>query len=131
MSQQSRSSRRRLYTACGGVAIVILAAAGLASLRGAAPDIDPSRLTAVERGTMVQSVVATGKIEPITRVEIKSKANGIIQALRVDVDSIVREGDVLVELDKELLTASLRGAEANLQAARASLEGSEAQLQKN
>jgi HlyD family secretion protein len=80
---------------------------------------------------MVRSVVATGKVEPITRVEIKSKANGIIQALHVDVDSVVREGDVLVELDKELLTASVRGAAANLEAARASLEGAEAQLQKN
>jgi HlyD family secretion protein len=80
---------------------------------------------------MVRSVVATGKVEPLTKVEIKSKANGIIQALHVDIDSQVREGDVLVELDKELLTASVRGAEANLQAARASLEGAEAQLKKN
>ena len=36
---------------------------------------------------MVKSVVATGKVEPITKVEIKSKANGIIQKLNVDVDS--------------------------------------------
>ena len=35
---------------------------------------------------MVKSVVATGKIEPITKVEIKSKANGIIEKLHVDVD---------------------------------------------
>jgi HlyD family secretion protein len=131
MGQRPRSTRRRLYAVFAGASLVVLAAAGLASLRGAAPDIDPSRLATVERGTMVQSVVATGKIEPITRVEIKSKANGIIQALHVDVDSVVREGDVLVELDKELLTASLRGAEANLQAARASLEGADAQLKKN
>jgi HlyD family secretion protein len=80
---------------------------------------------------MVRSVVATGKVEPITKVEIKSKANGIIKALRVDVDSTVREGDVLVELDKDQLAATLRGAEANLLAARASLEAAEAQLKKN
>ena len=48
--------------------------------------IDASRIATVERGTMVSSVVATGKIEPITKVEIKSKANGIIKALNVDVD---------------------------------------------
>ncbi len=77
---------------------------------------------------MIRSVVATGKVEPITKVEIKSKANGIIKALHVDVDSVVQVGDVLVELDKEQLEATLRGAEANLQAARASLEGAEAQL---
>ena len=78
---------------------------------------------------MVKSVVATGKVEPITKVEIKSKANGIIQALRVDVDSVVKEGDILAELDKDQLLAQLRGAEANLLAARAALEGAEAQLQ--
>jgi HlyD family secretion protein len=76
-------------------------------------------------------VVATGKVEPITKVEIKSKANGIIQALNVDVDTSVNEGDILVVLDKELLAATLRGAEANLQAARASLEAAEAQVKKN
>jgi HlyD family secretion protein len=85
----------------------------------------------VERGTMVKSVVATGKVEPITKIEIKSKANGIIQALRVDVDSLVKEGDILAELDKDQLLAQVRGAEANLLAARAALKGAEAQLKKN
>ena len=88
-------------------------------------------MASVERGTMVRSVVATGKIEPITKVEIKSKANGIIKALHVDVDSVVKPNDVLVELDREQLEATLRGAEANLQAARASLEGAQAALKKN
>ena len=37
---------------------------------------------------MVKSVVATGKVEPITKVEIKSKANGIIKVLHVDVDRV-------------------------------------------
>ncbi len=94
-------------------------------------DIDPSKLATVERGTMVRSVVATGKVEPITKIEIKSKANGIIKALRVNVDSVVSEGDVLVELDKDQLLAQVRGAEANLLAAQAALEGAEAQLKKN
>jgi hypothetical protein len=73
----------------------------------------------------------TGRVEPITKVEIKSKANGIIKALNADVDRTVKEGDILVELDRELLAATLRGAEANLQAARASLEGADAQLKKH
>ena len=80
---------------------------------------------------MVKSVVATGKVEPITKIEIKSKANGIIKVLNADVDRAVNAGDILVELDREQLAATLRGAEANLLAARASLEGAEAQLKKN
>jgi len=130
MSTAPRKSRKWLYVA--GVVLVVLGGAyGLVTLRGASPEIDPSKIATVERGTMVRSVVATGKVEPITKVEIKSKANGIIKVLHVDVDSVVNEGDVLVELDKDQLQATLRGAEANLEAARASLEAAEAQLKKN
>lgn len=57
------------------------------TLRGASVDIDAATLATVERGTMVRAVVATGKVEPMTKTEIKSKANGIIKALRVNVDS--------------------------------------------
>ncbi|HUR35306.1 MAG TPA: efflux RND transporter periplasmic adaptor subunit [Vicinamibacterales bacterium] len=123
--------RKRLYILLGGVTVVGAAVAGFVTLRGASVDIDASKLVAVERGTMVRSVVATGKVEPITKIEIKSKANGIIKALRVNVDSVVDEGDILVELDKDQLLAQVRGAEANLLAARAALEGAEAQLKKN
>jgi HlyD family secretion protein len=104
---------------------------GYTSLNGATPAVDASKLATVERGTMTRSVVATGKIEPITKVEIKSKANGIIERINVDVDRVVAPGEVLVELDKENLRARLREARANLQASRAASEAAEAQLQKN
>src|ERR1700681_2979407 len=97
------NTRRKASFLGASLLLVVGGIAGFVRLRGAAPDVDPTRLAVVARGTMVRSVVATGKVEPITKVEIKSKANGIIQALRVDVDSVVHEGDVLVELDKELL----------------------------
>src|SRR5262249_20801591 len=130
MRSPTRKSRRVVWVGVGSAILVIGVVAGFATLKGAS-DIDSSRLAVVERGTMVRSVVATGKVEPITKVEIKSKANGIIKELHIDVDSVVNDGDVLVELDKEQLMAALRGADANLQAARASLEGAEAQLKKN
>jgi HlyD family secretion protein len=131
MSSGARQSRKRLYIGGAVVLVVLGGAAGIATLKGASADIDASRLATVERGTMVKSVVATGKVEPITKIEIKSKANGIIKVLNADVDRAVRAGDILVELDREQLAAALRGAEANLQAARASLEAAEAQLKKN
>jgi HlyD family secretion protein len=123
-------SRKRLFV---GIIAVVLAVAAVAGYRisGASAAIDAAKVIAVERGTMVKSVVATGKVEPITKIEIKSKANGIIQALRVNVDSLVKEGDILAELDKDQLLAQVRGAEANLLAAGAALEGAEAQLKKN
>ena len=117
-----------------GVAVVVLIVGGVygfSTLNGASNTIDPSKLATVERGVMLRSVVATGKVEPITKVEIKSKANGIIERLHVDVDQVVQPGQVLAELDKENLTARAREARANLQAAQAAAEASVAQLRKN
>jgi HlyD family secretion protein len=131
MSSRFKKSRKGLYIGIAAAFVVLGGAAGIATLKGASPDVDPSKVAAAEVGTMVKSVVATGKVEPITKVEIKSKANGIIKVLTVDIDRSVKAGDVLVELDKEQLAAALRGAEANLLAARASLEAAEAQLKKN
>jgi HlyD family secretion protein len=117
-----------------GGALVALAAGGVYAFsgsKGARADFDPAAIATVERGTMVKSVVATGKIEPITKVEIKSKANGIIEVLRVDVGDLVNPGDVLVELDRQNLAAALREKRANLQVAEAAHLGSQAALEKN
>jgi HlyD family secretion protein len=125
---------KRIVVALGVLAIAAATAVVMArrtGLTGAPGPVDPARIFTVERGLMVKSVVATGKIEPVAKVEIKSKANGIIKALLVDVDSVVEEGDVLAELDKDQLLAQMRGAQANLQAARAALAGADAQLLKN
>ncbi len=113
------------------VVLAVAAAWGFSTINGASSVIDPSRLATVERATMTRSVVATGKVEPITKVEIKSKANGIIERLFVDVDQVVAPGQVLAELDKENLTARVREARANLQAAEAARSGAAAQLKKN
>jgi HlyD family secretion protein len=122
---------RKLSLAVGGAVVAVVGAVwGYTTLDGATP-VDASKLATVERGTMTKSVVATGKIEPITKVEIKSKANGIIERLNTDVDQVVDAGAILVELDKENLRAREREARANLQAARAAFEASEAQLEKN
>ena len=125
-----KPSRKRLYIASVLGVVLVAAVAGFA-VKGASTDIDASKLVTAETGTMVKSVVATGKIEPTTKVEIKSRANGIIERLPVDTDSDVKAGDVLAELDKEQLQAVLRSAEANLQAARAALAGAQAALKKN
>jgi HlyD family secretion protein len=122
---------RKLSLIVAGVVVLAGGAWGFSTLNGASSSIDPSRLATVERGTMTRSVVATGKIEPITKVEIKSKANGIIEKLFVDVDHVVSAGQVLAELDKENLTARLREARANLQAAEAAHAAAVAQLKKN
>ena len=125
--------KKRRFSILAGGLVVLLGGGfwGYTSLKGASVDIDPSKIATVERGTMVRSVVATGKVEPVTKIEVKSKANGIIERLNVDVDQVVNPGDILAELDKEQLRARVRELEASLQAKRAALAGAEAQLTKN
>jgi HlyD family secretion protein len=122
---------RRPLVAIPTLLVVGLVVWQFSGLGRAAAGPDPASLVTVERGTMVVSVVATGKVEPITKVEIKSKANGIIERLLTDVDQLVEPGQVLVELDRENLTARLREARANLQAAEAARDGALAQVKKS
>ncbi|MBV9609815.1 MAG: efflux RND transporter periplasmic adaptor subunit [Acidobacteria bacterium] len=97
----------------------------MAATRGGTK-IDPSKLGKVERGDLAKSVVATGKIEPIVKVEVKSKASGIVQKLYVDSGEKVKEGQLLAELDKDQLRAAVREDEAALAAAEAAVRASSA-----
>jgi HlyD family secretion protein len=113
------------------VALGCLGLYGYTATARSVTTVDPSRLATVERGDLARSVVATGKIEPITKVEIKSKANGIIKELKVEVGNAVTEGQVLAELDRDNLAARLREARAALTGAHANLTAAEAELEKN
>ena len=93
-----RRSRRRLIF--GGVlAVVLIAVVGLTTLRSNAA-IDPSKLAAVDRGSIARSVVATGKIQPQVKVEVKSKASGIVKQILADYGDLVKEGQVLARLER-------------------------------
>ena len=122
---------KRFGVVAAGALVVGAGLYAWSSMTPAQATFEPSRLATVEQDTMVRSVVATGKVEPIAKVELKSKANGIIERLHVDVGDIVKAGDVLAELDKENLQARVREASANVQAAEAALTAARAQLEKN
>jgi HlyD family secretion protein len=112
--------RRRLVLA--GAGVVLLAVFGLLAARSGGRELDPARLVAVEKGDLARSVVATGKVQPLAKVEIKSKASGLVKRLFVDYGDNVKEGQVLAELDREQLEAAVREARANLLAAEAAWE---------
>jgi HlyD family secretion protein len=129
--KNGRRRRRRLvlFGSLGAVLLVVIVVA-TAALRPSRV-IDPDKLAAAERGDIARSVVATGKIEPLTKVELKSKASGIVEKIYVDAGDRVRAGQVLAELDKEQLRANVAEADANLVAAEAAEQAAEASYQKN
>jgi len=112
------------------IAVIIIAAGALTSkaLLSKPDPISEDRLVTVERGDLARSVVATGSIIPITTVALKSKASGLVKNILVEEGDHVGEGQVLIELDKELLRAQLRGSEANRMAAAARLEEARAEV---
>ncbi len=129
--KNGRKRRRRMVW--GLIIGVVVLGAGYGVMAALRPDnkIDPSKLAAVERGDLARVVVATGKIQPLAKVEVKSKASGIVKKLHVDYGDRVKAGQVLAELDKVQLEANVREAKANLAAAQASLEAAEATLERN
>jgi HlyD family secretion protein len=114
------------------VLLVVGGGIGYKSLSSDPPTVAANSLTEVKRGDIARSVVATGVVEPISnRIDIRSKASGIVKKIYVDVGDRVEPGQVLVELDRDQLVAQLREAEANLQAAQADLVSARAQLERN
>ncbi|HUZ96261.1 MAG TPA: efflux RND transporter periplasmic adaptor subunit [Edaphobacter sp.] len=126
----ARKNKRKLWIWGGIVVLFIAVIAGITiAARGSSTKLDPSQLAKVERGDIARSVVATGKVQPITQVEVKSKASGIVTKLFVDINAHVHQGQLLAQLDQiEILAqvaaqkAQLAAAESNAHAAAASIE---------
>src|SRR5262249_20016535 len=84
----------------------------------------------VEKGDLAKSVVATGKVTPITKVEVKSKASGIVKKLFVEYGDTVKKGQLLAQLDKDEIQAQVDQSHAALEAAQANLTSSEADFER-
>jgi HlyD family secretion protein len=78
---------------------------------------------------VVVTVAATGTIEPITQVDVGTQLSGVIKEVRVDENSLVKKGDVLVVLDAARLSAQRASIAAKLKMAEAVLNETRATLQ--
>jgi HlyD family secretion protein len=72
-------------------------------------------------GYIAQSVTATGKIEPVDTVSVGTQVSGIIKYLYADFNSKVKKGQLIAELDKSLLQATLDQFKGNLLNAQSQL----------
>ena len=104
----NKKKRRRIiiWSSVAAVLVLLIAGGVFAATRGGTK-IDPSKLAKVEKGDLAKSVVATGKVTPITKVEVKSKASGIVKKLLVDYGDHVKKGQLLAQLDKVEIEAQV------------------------
>ena len=82
------------------------------------------------KGRSRQKRGSTGKIEPITKVEVKSKASGIVKKLLVDYGDTVKKGQLLAELDKEEILAQVEPGKKRPRSGRSQPEAAEAELER-
>ena len=125
-----RKNKRKIWLWTGLIVLVAAVALGIAvAARGNTTKFEPSQLAKAELGDIARSVVATGKVQPITKVEVKSKASGIVTRLDMDINDHVKQGQVLAQLDQQEILdqvaaqkAQLAAAESNARAAAASIQ---------
>jgi HlyD family secretion protein len=114
------------------IVVVLLVAGGVALARLVkGGSIDANRMAKVTRGDVARSVVATGKIQPITKVEVKSKASGIVEKLYVDINNQVKKGQQLAQLDQQEIVAQVDAQKAQLASAEANVAAFEANIEQD
>lgn len=76
----------------------------------------------IERGSITNTITATGTIEPISTVEVGTQVSGTIAKLYVDYNTQVKKGQLLAELDRTLLVSELNAQRTNLESAKNELD---------
>ena len=126
-----KKKKKKLILVSAGIVALIVIVVGLMAANRGGTVIDKSKIGDVKRETLAKNVVATGKITPITKAAIKSKASGIVKKWYKDAGQPVKTGEVLVELDKEEILTRVHQAEADLQAADASRAAAQADVERS
>lgn len=67
----------------------------------------------VKRGRITNAITATGKVEPVSQVQVGTQVSGTIEKIYVDYNSVVKKGQLLAELDKSTLRSSLAAAQTD------------------
>ena len=91
----------------------------------------PIPLAAVERRDIVVDASATGAVEPINVVEVKSKSSGQITKMPVETGTLVKPGDLIVQVDTRDVKNQYDQSLADVRAAEAKLQVSDAQKKRS
>ena len=105
-------------------AIIVIAIIGLIWIIGGSKSKIQADFITKEAaiGSVSNSITATGTIEPVTEVEVGTQVSGIIDKIYIDYNSIVKQGQVIAEMDRVTLLSDLQSAQATYNGAKAEYE---------
>jgi len=112
-------SKKTKIALFAGVPLVLVAGTVGLKTRNGKSDLIEVQTAAVEAREIVQTVVATGRIQPVTQVNISADVSAKIMRLAVKEGEWVEKGQFLLELDRERYLAEVESAEANLRSSEA------------
>lgn len=121
-------SKKTVYYLIGGAIVLIVSLIGL-SKSGVIGNKDEGKeveIVQVTATTVVETVSATGKIQPEIEVKISPEVSGEIILLNVKEGQVVKKGDLLVKINPDLYTSSYKRSVSNLSGTKAGLTQSEA-----
>lgn len=104
------------------VAVMAAAVAAWFLCRPKPPMPPKYEATTVKRGSLQNSVTATGTVEPVTQVEVGTQVSGIVSHLYADYNSVVKKGQLIAELDKTNLLNDLASKKSNLAVSKTEYE---------
>ena len=104
----------------GGAILSVLVAGYFLIARGGGQKYE-FRFDKVSQGDITMYVTATGTISAVTQVDVGTQVSGIVSKLYADFNSVVKEGQVIAQIDSTLLLQSFRNAEASLARVKAQL----------
>ena len=110
----------------GATAIIVAAAGGFWMLRDG--DKAAFQIQVVEKGDIISTISASGKLQAVGTVEVGSQVSGQISEILVDFNSPVKRGQLLARIDPSTFEAKVLQAQANLATANATLAQAKANL---
>lgn len=84
----------------------------------------------VSRGELIQTVTATGQLNPVVNVQVGSQISGRIQKLYVDYNSVVKSNQIIAEIDPSTYKVNVQRAQAQVAQAKANLALAEVQAKR-
>src|SRR3954463_6677962 len=122
-------NRKRLTMA--SVAVVAIVAVLWFMLHSRASAEPAYRMAAVERGSIQQTVSATGALSAVKTVQVGTQVSGQVAEIHADFNSQVKKGQLLARIDPTLQEQAVRDAQAQLEKAQAQLRQSQQEYNRN